>query len=114
MCSIGADEGYAVRWIRCESGPTQTGLSQPPDTGFELGWDYAHYGALPPAAHLDPHSPVRHGWEAGRQMFRLRTLASNRFVRKWPRLRLNAWLRGRVFEGTQVNPAFLRQIDIAV
>ncbi len=85
-----------------------------PDVGFELGWDYAHYGAVPPAAHLDPLSPVRQGWEAGRQTFGQRTLASNRFVRKWLQLRLNAWLRGRAFEGTQVNPAFLRQIDVAV
>jgi hypothetical protein len=85
-----------------------------PAVGFELGWDYAHYGAVPPAAHLDPLSPVRQGWEAGRQMFGQRTLASSRFVRKWLQLRLNAWLRGRQFEGTQVNPAFLRQIDVAV
>lgn len=94
--------------------PTQTEVSQAPDTGFELGWDYAHYGAVPPAPHLDPLSPVRHGWEAGRQIFGQRTLASNRFVRKWLQLRLNAWLGGRVFEGTQLNPAFLRQIDVAV
>jgi len=84
-----------------------------PDVGFELGWDHAHYGAVPPAAHLDPLSPVRHGWEAGRHTFGQRTLVSNRFVRKWLQLRLNAWLRGRAFEGTQVNPAFLRQIDVA-
>ena len=94
--------------------PTQSGLSQPPDTGFELGWDYAHYGAVPPAAHLDPLSPIRHGWEAGRQTFGQRTLSSNRFVRQWLQLRLDAWLRGRVIEGTQVNPAFLRQIDVAI
>jgi hypothetical protein len=85
-----------------------------PDVGFELGWDYAHHGVVPPATHLDPLSPVRHGWDAGRQTFGQRTLASNRFVRKWLQLRLNAWLRGRAFEGTQVNPAFLRQIDVAV
>ena len=85
-----------------------------PDVGFELGWDYAHYGVVPPATHLDPLSPVRHGWDAGRQTFGQRTLASNRFVRKWLQLRLNAWLRGRAFEGTQVNPALLRQIDVPV
>lgn len=99
--------------LKQTSFPAQSGLSQPPDTGFELGWDYAHYGAVPPAAHLDPLSPVRHGWEAGRQTFGRRTLASNRFVRKWLQLRLNAWLRGRAFECTQVNPTFLRQIDVA-
>ena len=84
------------------------------DTGFELGWDYAHYGAVPPADHLHPLSPVREGWEAGRGSFGRRTLQPNRFTRKWLQLRLNAWLRGRVFEGQQVNPAFLRRIDVAV
>lgn len=84
------------------------------DTGFELGWDYAHYGMVPPAEHLHPLSPVRQGWEAGRETFGRRTLQPNRFVRKWLQLRLSAWLRGRLFEGQQVNPAFLRQIDVAV
>jgi hypothetical protein len=84
------------------------------DAGFELGWDYAHYGTVPPTEHLHPLSSVRQGWEAGRENFGRRTLQANRFTRKWLQLRLNAWLRGRVFEGTQVNPAFLRQIDVAV
>ncbi|MBK7616713.1 MAG: hypothetical protein IPJ08_20510 [Burkholderiales bacterium] len=91
-----------------------TGPAHQPDTGFELGWDYAHYGTVPPADHLHPLSPVRQGWEAGRDSFGRRTLQANRFARKWLQLRLNAWLRGRAFEGQQVNPAFLRQIDVAV
>jgi hypothetical protein len=91
-----------------------TGPTHQPDTGFELGWDYAHYGSVPPADHLHPLSPVRQGWEAGRDSFGRRTLQPNRFTRKWLQLQLNAWLRGRVFEGQQVNPAFLRQIDVAV
>ena len=91
-----------------------TGPAHQLDTGFELGWDYAHYGTVPPADHLHPLSPVRRGWEAGRDSFGRRMLQANRFTRKWLQLRLNAWLRGRVFEGQQVNPAFLRQIDVAV
>ena len=91
-----------------------TGPTHQLDTGFELGWDYAHYGTVPPADHLHPLSPVRQGWEAGRDSFGRRTLQPNRFTRKWLQLRLNAWLRGRVFEGQQVNSAFLRQIDVAV
>ena len=91
-----------------------TGPMHQPDTGFELGWDHAHYGTVPPADHLHPLSPVRQGWEAGKASFGRRALQPNRFTRKWLQLRLNAWLRGRVFEGQQVNPAFLRQIDVAV
>ena len=94
--------------------PSPAGLAHQPDTGFELGWGYTHYGTVPPADHLHPLSPVRQGWEAGRDNFGRRTLQSNRFTRKWLQLRLNAWLRGRVFEGQQVNPAFLRRIDVAV
>ena len=85
-----------------------------PDAGFELGWDYAHYAVVPPAEHLHPLSPVRQGWEAGLASFGRRTLQAHRFSRKWLQLRLNAWLRGRAFEGTQVNPAFLRRIDVAL
>lgn len=84
------------------------------ETGFELGWDYAHYGTVPPTEHLHPLSPVRQGWEAGRHSFGRRTLQPDRFVRKWLQLRLSAWRRGRVFEAQQVNPAFLRQIDVPV
>jgi len=93
---------------------TRNSPAHQPDVGFELGWDYAHYGTVPPADHLHPLSPVRQGWEAGRDSFGRRTLQSTRFTRKWLQLRLNAWLRGRVFEGQQVNPTFLRQIDVAV
>lgn len=85
-----------------------------PDVGFELGWDFAHYASVPPPEHLHPLSPVRQGWEAGLANFGRRTLQPTRFARKWLQLRLNAWLRGRAFEGTQVNPAFLRLIDVAV
>jgi hypothetical protein len=84
------------------------------DAGFELGWDYAQHVTLPPTEHLHPLSSVRQGWEAGRENFGRRTLQANRFTRKWLQLRLNAWLRGRAFESQQVNPAFLRQIDVAV
>jgi len=99
--------------LQTSADPT-TGRTSQLDTGFELGWDYAHYGTVPPADHLHPLSPVREGWEAGRDSFGRRTLQPNRFTRKWLQLRLNAWLRGRVFEGQQVNPAFLRRIDVTV
>ena len=105
----------AMSLVALQASDSAASTSEPlPDTGFELGWDYAHYGAVPPAAHLHPLSPVRQGWEAGRTAFGRRTLHTNRFVRKWLQLRLGAWLRGRAFEGTQVNPAFLRQIDVPV
>jgi len=45
---------------------SSSSLLDQPDTGFELGWDYAHYAMVPPAEHLYPLSPVRQGWEVRR------------------------------------------------
>jgi len=85
--------------------------TRPDDTGFELGWDHAHHGLVPPAEHLHPGNPLRQGWEAGKAVFGRRTLQATRTVHQWLQLRLGAWLRGRVFELTQVTPHYLGQID---
>jgi hypothetical protein len=83
-------------------------------TAFELGWDYAHYRLTPPPEALADGHPVRQGWQAGSAVFGNRTLKPTPPVRKWLQLRFSAWRRGRVFEGTQVTPNFLAQIDVAV
>jgi hypothetical protein len=82
-------------------------------TGFEIGWDHAHYRVVPPVEHLHAGHPVRQGWQAGQAVFGPRTLRATRHVRKWLQLRLSAWARGRAFEGVQVTPHFLAQIDVA-
>lgn len=84
-----------------------------PATAFEIGWDFAHFALTPPAEHLVPGSLLQQGFDAGRASFGARTLAPTRHTRKWLQLRLNAWRRGRVFEGMQVTPNYLRQIDVA-
>ena len=84
----------------------------PDRTAFELGWDYAHYRLTPPADHLHEGHPVRQGWDAGRAVFGTRTLLATASVRKWLQLRLNAWLRGKSFEGVQVTPRFLARIEV--
>ena len=84
------------------------------ETGFEIGWDFAHHGLVPPVEWLAIGSPLRHGWDAGRANFGPRTLGAPRAVRKWLQLRLNAWRRGRAFETVQVTPNYLRQIDADV
>jgi hypothetical protein len=81
-------------------------------TAFELGWDYAHYRLTPPPDALTDGHPVRQGWLAGSAVFGNRTLKPTPQVRKWLQLRLGAWRRGRAFEGTQVTPNFLSQIDV--
>jgi hypothetical protein len=83
-------------------------------TAFEIGWDYAHHRLTPPADVLQAAHPVHQGWRAGTATFGTRTLKPTLHVRKWLQLRLNAWRRGRPFEGTQVTPNFLAQIDVAL
>lgn len=83
-----------------------------PHIGFELGWDHAHHGLVPPPAHLHAHDPVCQGWRAGQACFGERTLSASRLVRQWLRLRLHAWLRGRAFDLNQVTPHYLGQLDV--
>lgn len=83
-------------------------------TAFELGWDYAHYRLTPPPEALAGKHPVHQGWLAGAATFGTRTLKPTPPVRKWLQLRFSAWRRGHAFEGTQVTPNFLAQIDVAV
>jgi hypothetical protein len=83
-------------------------------TAFEIGWDYAHYRLTPPPEALSDGHPVQQGWRAGAATFGSRTLKPTPQVRKWLQLRLGAWRRGRAFEGTQVTPNFLAQIDVAL
>jgi hypothetical protein len=90
-----------------------TSLSTHEHIGFELGWDYAHYHATPPAPYAQEPSPLRSGWLAGQATFGLRTLEPTRHVRKWLQLRLHAWLRGRSVELVQVTPHYLQQIDVS-
>jgi hypothetical protein len=82
-------------------------------TGFDIGWDHAHHGLVPPAEHLLPQHPVRQGWEAGRATFRSRTLRATPAVRQWLQLRLHAWMQGQSFERLQVTPNFLQQLAAA-
>lgn len=79
---------------------------------FEIGWDYAHYRLTPPPEALGEGHPVRQGWRAGTATFGTRTLKPTPHVRKWLQLRLSAWRRGHAFEGVQVTPNFLAQIDV--
>jgi hypothetical protein len=81
-------------------------------TGFEIGWDFAHYRLTPPVAHLHAENPVRQGWSAGRAVFGARTLRPTRPVRQWLQLRLAAWQHGLAFEGVQVTPNFLAQLQV--
>ena len=79
-------------------------------TGFDIGWDHAHHGLVPPAELLHAGTPVCQGWMAGRAVFGHRVLATHPATRQWLQLRLLAWRRGVPFEGQQVTPHYLAQI----
>ena len=78
--------------------------------GFELGWDHAHHGLVPPPGLLLPDTPICQGWMAGKAVFGGRTLAAGRSVRQWLALRLQAWRQGVSFEDQQVTAHYLGQI----
>jgi len=80
-------------------------------TGFEIGWDHARHGLVPPAALMQPGAAPGQGWHAARAVFGHRTLAASRPVRQWLHLRTEAWQQGLVFEAQQVTPNLLTQID---
>ena len=79
--------------------------------GAEIGWDHAHHQITPPLQHLHHANPVRQGWDAGRRAFGQRSLRATPQVRVWLALRLTAWQHGQAFEGVQVSPHFLTQIE---
>ena len=78
--------------------------------GFDIGWDHAHHGLVPPAELLLEGTPLGQGWRAGKAVFGSRTLAALRSTRQWLVLRTLAWRRGIAFETQQLTPHYLAQI----
>lgn len=92
--------------------PTFTAApTEPADRiGFDIGWDHAHHGLVPPAELLHPGTPVLQGWSAGKAVFGRRTLNTSRATRQWLALRLLAWRKGIHFETQQLNAHYFAQI----
>jgi hypothetical protein len=82
-------------------------------TGFDIGWDHARHGLVPPAELLHPGTAVCQGWTAAKAVFGRRTLASSRHTRRWLQLRLLAWRSGIDFQADRVTPNYLSQIEVA-
>ena len=82
-------------------------------TGFDIGWDHAHHGLVPPAELLLEGTPIGQGWRAGRAVFGRRTLATGRATRQWLALRTLAWRQGIPFETQQVTAHYLAQLHAA-
>ena len=82
-------------------------------TGFDIGWDHAHHGLVPPAELLLEGTPIGQGWRAGRAVFGRRTLATGRATRQWLALRTQAWRQGIPFENQQVTAHYIAQLHAA-
>jgi hypothetical protein len=85
-----------------------------PQVGFDIGWDHARHGLVPPPEQWLDGNPLHQGWRAGKACFGERTLAASRRVRLWLALRLHAWLRHRAFELAEVTPHYLGQIETVI
>ena len=85
-----------------------------PQVGFDIGWDHARHGLLPPPGQWLDGNPLHQGWRAGKACFGGRTLGASRRVRLWLALRLHAWLRHRAFEPAEVTPHYLGQIEALI
>ena len=83
------------------------------DTGFQLGWDHAHHGLVPPPELLLDGTPLRQGWQAGRSVFGQRTMAVTLAVRRWLALRTDAWRQGVSVESTQLTAHYIAQIEVS-
>ena len=79
--------------------------------GFDIGWDHARHGLVPPPQLMLDGTPISQGWRAGRAVFGRRLRATGRGVRQWLDLRLRAWREGAGFEELQVTPHYLTQIE---
>jgi len=84
-----------------------------PQLGFDIGWDHARHGLLPPPEQWLDGNPLHQGWRAAKACFGERTLGASRRVRLWLALRRHAWRRGRAFEAAEVTPHYLGQIEVA-
>lgn len=90
---------------------TDASFTGPVDrVGFDIGWDHAHHGLVPPAELLHQGTPVMQGWLAGKAVFGRRTLSTGRATRQWLATRLLAWRRGIHFETQQLNANHFAQI----
>ncbi|MDO9071729.1 MAG: hypothetical protein Q7U73_00555 [Rubrivivax sp.] len=78
--------------------------------GFEIGWDHAHHGLVPPSELLLEGTPIGQGWRAARAVFGRRTLFVQQPTRQWLALRIRAWREGIAFEGQQLTPSDLAKL----
>lgn len=79
-------------------------------SAFQIGWDHARHGLVPPATLLAAGQAIGQGWQAAQAVFGRRTWPARPAVRQWLALRLAAWQAGEGFDLDQLTPQHLAQI----
>jgi hypothetical protein len=104
---------------RTETPPTDNSVAalQPRNEGdrcgFQIGWDHARHGLVPPAGLLIDGTPVGQGWRAGKAVFGRRCLPTTPALRWWLHLRTEAWSSGVPFDAATVTPRWLARIAVS-
>ncbi|MFM7507397.1 MAG: hypothetical protein ACKO3M_12760 [Rubrivivax sp.] len=96
--------------IRFDAPATAPATSSADRTAFQIGWDHARHGLVPPAALLAADHAVGQGWRAAQAVFGRRTVPARPAVRQWLSLRLAAWQAGETFDAEALTPQHLSQI----
>ena len=67
-------------------------------SGFDIGWEHAQHGVVPPPELLLEGTPIGQGWRAARAVLGRRSFSSTRALRQWLALRTLAWRQGVNFD----------------
>jgi hypothetical protein len=78
--------------------------------GFQIGWDHARHGLVPPAELLLEGTPLGQGWRAGKAVHGGRTHGTSWVTRRWLALRVQAWHEGMSFDSVHLTPARLARL----
>jgi hypothetical protein len=79
-------------------------------TGFDIGWEHAQHGLVPPPELLLEGTPVSQGWRAARAVLGRRSPSSTRALRQWLALRTLAWRRGVDFDTASLDASSLARL----
>jgi hypothetical protein len=78
--------------------------------GFQIGWDHARHGLVPPAEFVLEGTPLGQGWRAGQAVHGGRTYGTSWVTRRWLALRVQAWREGADFDAALLTPARLARL----
>lgn len=82
--------------------------------GFDIGFDHARLGLVPPPRLLQQQTAICQGWIAGKAVYGHRQVPTQRITRLWLALRLSAWSEGQGIDPQQLSRQQLAQVQVTV